>query len=373
MFNPLDPVTSNILIDTVYRLGGGKGIFSAILKNDVANTASLATEVNVPKGPNVGSIVNKLTTRLHRKEWINILFSTPLIEKYISGVIIDEETLSSQTFNLFLKKDISLTELLNDKNILIGLKMCKGVVELKSHEKITIGIDTLIERLNKISVDIKFVNVRFMTWRSVYTPLSSTQLNAHSLALFAKIVQSYGIVPNIEIIFDDMDQSLSLEYVTNVYLSIYRELFGVLIAYNVWLPGIIISMNFVMPSLKYLKSKLTHSKKEFTDFSGYDKESYDICNATLDVISNCIPQAVPSIYILGSNLTDNASTVLFKKILQLKEERTISKKNQLLQYISFNFNHQLQQRAYDNWQHKIENISTSQKIFLNSCETLCND
>jgi fructose-bisphosphate aldolase class I len=191
--------------------------------------------------------------------------------------------------------------------------------------------------------------------------------NARVLAMYAKISQHAGLVPIIEpeLLMTGTHSLIESRYVQSQILG---TLFNTLNSYQVWLPGVILKTNFVLPSKTYLETHLTHSGKEFTDFSGFDKETYDVCNATLDTLSTYIPQEVPGVFFLSGGLSEKSSTNLLKKINDLKDERTISKKSQVIQYLSFSYGRALQTSALNVWQGKFENISAAQQTFFEKCK-----
>jgi len=73
-----------------------------------------------------------------------MLFSSPDMEKYISGVILHEETFYQNTID----DDKKITQFLNEKGILVGVKVDKGITEIEftDDEVLTLGLDGLKER-----------------------------------------------------------------------------------------------------------------------------------------------------------------------------------------------------------------------------------
>jgi len=359
--------TKKVLLDTISKLcTPKKGILAA---DESISTIGKRFET-----------INVTNTRAKRKEWRQLLFTTPDIEKYISGAIVHEETLFDNVYNIKLAKDVPLIAPLLEKNIVIGIKLDQGLIELglDYDEKWTKGLDSLPERAAK-AFD---AGARFSKWRCVYEILIEKCIdknsyvkpsnfmireNARVLALYAKISQHAGLVPIIEpeLLMSGCHGLLEASYIQSQILG---TLFSELKAYNVWLPGVILKTNFVLPSKTYLETHPTHSGKDFTDFSGFDKETYDVCNATLDAVSAYVPQQVPAIFFLSGGLTEKSATNLLKKLNDLKAERTISKKSQVLQYLSFSYGRALQTSALSVWAGKFENLVTAQQTFLERCK-----
>jgi fructose-bisphosphate aldolase class I len=120
-------------------------------------------------------------TEENRKNYREIIFTTPGIEKFISGVILFDETLRQ-----------GLGKILLDKGMLIGMKVDEGMDE----EMITEGLPGLKERLEE------YVNLgaSFAKWRTVITVgrKDNVEENLVRLAEYAKICQEAGVVPIVE-------------------------------------------------------------------------------------------------------------------------------------------------------------------------------
>ena len=95
---------------------------------------------------------NRLTFR-------HTLFTSKNISKYISGVILFDETIRQN------KDGKTISEILNNQNILPGIKVDKGAKKLVgSDETVTEGLDGLRERLK----EYYNLGARFAKWRGVY-------------------------------------------------------------------------------------------------------------------------------------------------------------------------------------------------------------
>jgi len=73
-----------------------------------------------------------------------MLFSAPGIEKYISGIILHDETFFQKTVD----DDKTIVSMLSDKGIIPGIKIDKGIseIEFTDDEVLTLGLDGLKER-----------------------------------------------------------------------------------------------------------------------------------------------------------------------------------------------------------------------------------
>ncbi|MGA9477595.1 MAG: class I fructose-bisphosphate aldolase, partial [Desulfobacterales bacterium] len=137
------------------------------------------------------------STEENRRAYRNLLFTTPNAEKYISGVILFEETLRQKSLD-----GVAFPQLLSGKGILPGIKVDKGAKSLAgfSGEKITEGLDGLRERL----AAYRDLGATFAKWRAVITigkdipSRFCIDANAHALARYAALCQEAGLVPIVE-------------------------------------------------------------------------------------------------------------------------------------------------------------------------------
>ena len=130
-----------------------------------------------------------------RNEYRDLLLTADGLEKYISGVIMFDETFRQSTTS---EKKIAFPDFLASKNILPGIKVDTGAKDLAGfkNEKITEGLDGLRERLSEYFS----LGARFAKWRSVINidnnlpSLSAIIANTHALARYASLCQENGIV-----------------------------------------------------------------------------------------------------------------------------------------------------------------------------------
>ena len=137
------------------------------------------------------------STEGKRREYRSIIFSTPDLGKYISGVILYEETLEQLSL-----EDVAMPKLLAIQGIVPGIKVDKGKGPLVNApgDEITYGLDGLESRLE----EYKKLGARFAKWRDVFhisdtlPSLQAIKANAEVLARYAAVCQSMGIVPIVE-------------------------------------------------------------------------------------------------------------------------------------------------------------------------------
>lgn len=271
-----------------------------------------------------------------------MLFSTPSIEQFISGVILYDETIRQVT-----KDGLSVPEYLESKGIIPGIKVDKGAWRLANfpEEKITEGLDGLRDRLT----EYKELGAKFAKWRAVITigkgiPTEACILaNAHSLALYASLCQEQNIVPIIEpeVL---MDGEHSIERCQEVTRQILEEVFKQLKLYKVLLEGILLKPNMVIAG------------KETT----VQASSQEIAQATIEAFKQAVPAEVPGIVFLSGGQTPDQATE------NLAEINKIGGPWQLL----FSYGRALQDEALKTWAGKEENIKIAQQAFFERAQKI---
>ncbi|CAL9783094.1 unnamed protein product [Musa acuminata subsp. burmannicoides] len=143
------------------------------------------------------SSINVENVEENRRSLRELLFCTPGALRYLSGVILFEETLYQKTaiWKPFVK-------VLKEGGVLPGIKVDKGTIVLAgtNGETTTQGHDDLGKRCKKYYE----AGARFAKWRAVLKIGSNepSQLaidaNANGLARYAIIRQENGLVPIVE-------------------------------------------------------------------------------------------------------------------------------------------------------------------------------
>src|SRR5262245_24174186 len=161
-----------------------------------------------------------------RRQYREMLFTTPGIAKYISGVILQDETIHQKT-----SAGIPLADLLAKQGVIPGIKVDAGAKALAgTQEKITEGLDGLRDRLK----DYRQLGARFAKWRAVIRigdsiPSRTCVLtNAHALARYAALCQEQDLVPIVEpeVLMDGPHTIERCEEVTGTILhATFDELF----------------------------------------------------------------------------------------------------------------------------------------------------
>jgi len=227
-----------------------------------------------------------------RNEYRDMLFTSDRIEKYISGVIMFDETLRQSTT---CSESIPFVNLLGEKDIIPGIKVDTGAKNLSGfdREKITEGLDGLRGRLQEY-FDI---GARFAKWRAVITindgiPSDLCILaNAHALARYASLCQETSIVPIVEpeVL---MDGEHTVEECFEVSLKTLKVVFDQLYKFNVMLEGIVLKPNMVISGLDCIEQA--------------DIET--VSRMTFDCLKSTVPEDVPGIAFLSGGQTSDLAT-----------------------------------------------------------------
>ena len=136
-------------------------------------------------------------TEENRRAYREMLFTTPGVAQFVSGVILFDETLRQKT-----KDGASFAEYLRKNGILPGIKVDAGTHDMALHpgEKVTEGLDRLAQRMDEYFK----LGARFAKWRAVITigegipSAACLEANAHALARYSAICQEASIVPIVE-------------------------------------------------------------------------------------------------------------------------------------------------------------------------------
>src|SRR5262249_958555 len=126
-----------------------------------------------------------------RRDYREMLFSTPGISDFIAGVIMQDETIHQET-----SAGEPLVELLLRRGMIPGIKVDHGVTPLagSAGEFVTEGLDGLRDRL----AAYRELGARFAKWRAVFfiddglPTATCVDANAHALARYAALCQEEG-------------------------------------------------------------------------------------------------------------------------------------------------------------------------------------
>jgi fructose-bisphosphate aldolase class I len=277
------------------------------------------------------------STEENRRAYREILFTTPGVEEFISGVILYDETIRQKASD-----GTPFPKLLESRRILPGIKVDKGAkaLALAPDEKIAEGLDGLRERL----AEYRGLGARFAKWRAVITigdgiPSDACiDANAHALARYAALCAEGGLVPIVEpeVL---MDGPHTIERCDEVTERTLRRVFSELYAQRVPLEQTILKPNMVV------------SGSECPHQAGVR----EVAEQTLRCLRNSVPAALPGIVFLSGGQSDEDATA------HLNEMNRIGGAPWEL---SFSYGRALQAAPLKAWAGRRENREAAQRAFL---------
>jgi fructose-bisphosphate aldolase class I len=271
-----------------------------------------------------------------RRDYRELIVTTPGLAESISGAILYDETIRQQ------KQDgTPLAKALINAGIIPGIKVDAGAKDMAGHpgERITEGLDGLRDRLAEYSQ----MGVRFAKWRAVIAvgdrlpSRGCIEANAHALARYAALCQEAGLVPIVEpeVL---MDGGHTLERCREVTEEVLRTVFNQLYTQRVTLEGMILKPNLVLPGL-------TCPKQETVD---------DVADATVNCLLRTVPAAVPGIaFLSGGQSAELASARLNAMNVRFKAR--------LPWALTFSFSRAIQQPALELWSGQDANVKAAQQ------------
>jgi fructose-bisphosphate aldolase class I len=306
--------------------------------------------------------INLENNEANRLAFREMLLTAPGEAKYISGVILHDETIR-QTLTPTLShgerglaEGKSFVKILADEGILPGIKVDEGLMPMNesSAEQVTKGLEGLADRLK----DYVSLGAKFTKWRSVTTigeglPTDANiRQNAKDLAQYALICQQNGLVPMVEpevLLEGSHSIEQASEDTTKILLALFEELNHA----GVMLEGVILKSSMVLPGNKF----------------GQKASPKEVAKATLEVFNKTLPKALAGVVFLSGGQGDIEATENLNAINRLivnphpnplpgGEWRRVSWP------LTFSFARALQDAATKVWQGKPENLAEAQKVFL---------
>ena len=267
-----------------------------------------------------------------------MLFRSAEMAKYISGVILFDETIRQNAAD-----GTPLVKLIEKAGAIAGIKVDKGTKPLPfcANEVVTEGLDGLRERL----VEYRGLGARFAKWRAVINiaqehglpSFTCVAANAQALARYAAICQDEGIVPIVEpeVLMDgDHDIDRCAEVTEWVLKETFQELFHNRVA----LEGMVLKPNMAVPGKKSAKRAAVA----------------EVAEKTVRVLKACVPAAVPGIAFLSGGQSDEEATAHLN---------AINKLGPLPWHVTFSYGRALQAAPQKAWSGKAENVAAAQRAF----------
>ncbi|ABG05458.1 fructose-bisphosphate aldolase [Rubrobacter xylanophilus DSM 9941] len=272
-----------------------------------------------------------------RRRYRQMLFTTPGIGEFLSGVILFDETIRQKADD-----GRPLPRVLEDQGVIPGIKVDKSTtaLPLSPQEKFTQGLDGLRERLE----EYRGMGARFTKWRAVITIGEGIPTercigaNAHGLALFAAFSQEAGLVPIVEPeVLIDGDHTIERCYeVTEWTLN---RTFDYIYEMGVELSGMLLKPNMVI------------SGKDCPEQAGVE----EVARMTVECLKRSVPAAVPGIVFLSGGQSDIQATAHLNAMNRLYDD--------LPWELSFSYARALQGRPMEIWKGDDANVEAAQKAF----------
>lgn len=302
---------------------------SEIAKSLVANGKGiLAADESLPTIEKRFNAINLESTHETRTAYREMLFGTPDIEKYISGIIQFDETIKDG--------------ILKNPNIISGIKVDAGTEDYKGNpnEKITKGIEGLEARL----AEYKTLGAKFAKWRAVFkitpeTPsIQNLEENAVLLGQYAKMCQEANIVPIVEPELL-MEGGHSIHRCGDVTRGVLKIVFLKLSQAGVEPSGMLLKPNMILPGDQY-PSKATPT---------------EVAAKTLEVLREVVPENVAGIVFLSGGQTEEEATDNLRAMNKMRDNPWP---------LSFSYGRALQASAIKIWSGKEENVQAAREAFL---------
>jgi fructose-bisphosphate aldolase class I len=266
-------------------------------------------------------VANSLATRA---AWRRALLTTPGLNRYISGVILTEETLDqrldsptdssssnggggadrssggSSSSTADTTNPQRLTDVLLSQGIAVGVKVDQGLAPLHPDtsdfpsESQTKGLDGLLERCTNYAV----AGALFAKWRAVlrvdetlgWPTDEAVALNARQLAEYAVVAQQAGLVPMVEPEVLVMEGDHGLGYSEAVSTRILAAVVRALQDHGVMLEGVVLKPAMVLPGS--------------SSSSGEGVSAAEVAAATIRGLRRTIPPAIPGIAFLSGGQSE---------------------------------------------------------------------
>ncbi|MBQ7040468.1 fructose-bisphosphate aldolase class I [Candidatus Saccharibacteria bacterium] len=319
----------------------------SVARSEEADTAMIAKTLMTPgKGilaadESGGSIHKKFENMRipddeeHRRDYRNIFFTTPDLEKYVSGVILFDETARQKADD-----GRDFVSYLTSKGIVAGIKVDQGLENFEnSEEKYTKGLEDLPRRL----AEYYKMGLRFCKWRSAFEigpgrPSDmAIEKNCQDLAKYARACQDAKMVPIVEpeVVYDG---NYTIKQCADVTSKILDTLFDALNREKVRLDQCILKVNMVLAGKQY---PIPSSKEE-------------VGRATAEVLRVHVPQSLAGVVFLSGGQT----------VVQATENlQEVTNNGPFPWPVTFSFARALQDPALTAWMGNNENADTAREAF----------
>ena len=280
--------------------------------------------------------INVESTETSRRDYREMMFRTPAMREFISGVILYDETIWQDAAD-----GTPLVKVIADAGAVPGIKVDEGTEMLPGSplELVTKGLDGLSKRLPKYFER----GARFAKWRAVIDigagipTYNCIHANAHALARYAALCQQANIVPIVEpeVL---MDGAHDIDICYDVTEWALKETFSELYKAEVKLEGIVLKPNMAISGKKSAKKASVA----------------EVAEKTVKMLKNCVPPAVQGIAFLSGGQSDEEATAHLD---------AMNKLGPLPWKLTFSYGRALQAAPQKAWAGKKENVAAAQRSF----------
>jgi fructose-bisphosphate aldolase class I len=278
------------------------------------------------------------STEENRRDYRHMLFTAPDVGKYISGVILFDETIRQNGAD-----GTPLVKILQSNGVIPGIKVDKGAKPLAGHEgeTVTEGLDGLRDRYEEYAK----LGARFAKWRAVYRIGKSIpsdaciDTNAHALARYAALAQEAGLVPIVEpeVL---MDGDHTIDRCEEVTEAVLHAVFADLVTQGVSLEGMLLKPNMVL------------SGQDCGDQASVE----EVALRTVRCFRRAVPAAVPGIVFLSGGQSDELATLHLNAINKVA--------GGLPWKLSFSYGRALQAAPLGAWKGAAGNVAAGQAALI---------
>lgn len=304
-------------------VAGGKGILAA--DETVGTLTKRFEKLKIP------------STFESRRDYREMLFSTPGSANFISGVIMYDETIRQHGSD-----GVPLPEVLLRQRIIPGIKVDAGAKSLANSEDETVteGLDGLRERLK----EYRALGARFAKWRAVIriTDRLPSQtcvcVNAHALGRYAALCQEQEIVPIVEpeVL---MEGSHTIERSSEVTTNVLHAVFNALYEQKVSLEGMLLKPNMIVSGIA----------------CATQASVIEVADMTLRCLLRHVSAAVPGVVFLSGGQSDVTATAHLNEI---NARAGIGPWK-----LSFSYGRALQDLALATWLGNRDNVGAAQQAY----------
>jgi fructose-bisphosphate aldolase, class I len=280
-----------------------------------------------------------------RRDWRELIVTTPGLHRSIGAVILCDETIRQTT-----SSGASFVSVLVEQGIVPGIKVDGSTVPLAGHvgERVTEGLDGLRQRLD----DYAQMGARFAKWRSVVSigpslpSRACIEANAQDLARYAAICQQAGLVPMVEpevLMAGPHDLARCAEVTEEMLAAVFRHAR----TQGVVLEAMILKANMVLPG------------SDCPD----QANALSIAEATVNCLLHTVPAAVPSVAFLSGGQSSEHAT----ERLNAMNERYLGR---VPWHLGFSFARAIQQPALNIWADRTDRKQDAQNALAH--RAMCN-